>query len=215
MITTLVDNLLTKITPDELTIYSKYWNNLRPQTLNEVFQRWMFSYLSVHTTWQANVRSFLMLKDLTWVDDKSLLEKLIVDSRVGLTRVRTEGIWKFYADFWGNPNSWLKQGEEDWTTCRDRFAARCFGLGLTKTSFSCEMIYPLECEVVCLDAHILKLFEYPKSKGAPHYKQYRLMEEHWSNKCKELNIPSPIARNIVWDKLLNQKTMDYWSHVFH
>lgn len=216
MVLTQAEQLLTEITPLELEKYSDYWNRIRPKTPEDVYNRWLFSFLSVHTTWQSNVRAFQKLKDRTWGNDKAKLQSLIVESGVGLTRIRTEGIWKFHNDFWEYPQLWIKHKSESWVEFRDRLSKRSFGIGLTKTAFSCEMIYPLEAEVVCLDAHILKIYEYEyRKKGAPGYTDYRKMENHWATKCKELKIPSPIARSIVWDKLLKQQTMDYWSYVFH
>lgn len=210
-----VNFLLEQITPHQITNYSSYWNKITPNSPEQIYDRWLFAFLSVHTTWQSNVRAFKMLKANRWDNDRLHLEKLIIESGVGLKRIRTEGIWRFHNAFWDNPIDWIKHDDETWVQARDRLSAKCFGLSLTKTAFACELIYPMECQVVCLDAHILKLYGADRKIVRPSYKTYRSMEEHWSCKCNELNLPSPIARSIVWDRLLNQQTMDYWTHVFH
>ena len=45
----------------------EYWANLIPQDDAEMFARWVFAIMSVHTTWESNVRGYeIAMSDLSW-----------------------------------------------------------------------------------------------------------------------------------------------------
>jgi len=180
--------------------------------------RWVFAFLSVHTTWQANINAFNLLNNnQAWQTQFDLLEKLLIQSRVGLHSRRKKGIAQFTQDFWKNPEKWLKQPNESWIECRDRLAEKCHGLGLAKTAFALEMCYPNTNESVCLDTHMLQLYGFtdPKEQSkAARYTNYIKMEQHWVEQCQLLNAPAYIARALFWDTKQNKEDSRYWSYVF-
>ena len=90
---------------------------------------------------------------------------------------------------------------------------RAYGLGYAKTAFAIELCYPTECEVACLDTHMLQLYGH-KVKGTPSPSKYRMLEQHWVDKCKSRKIPPFMARNVYWDSVQRQKDTRYWSYVF-
>ena len=213
------EQALQTIDLSKIQDYKDYWNSIKPNTDEEYFWRWVFSFLSVHTTWSANVAGYNALRNnyALWKDDKEILRKLIIESGVGLHQRRTEGIWTFTVSFFNDPESWKKKEDETWIECRDRLAARCNGLGLAKTAFALEMCYPNDNESVCLDTHMLQLYGY-KSASDKHkataYKLYSSMEEHWNALCKAAGMSSYIGRALFWDTKQNKSDSRYWSYVF-
>ncbi len=206
-----VTNLLKTINKDEVNRYSKYWVSIQPKTDKEIYDRWLFSFMSVHTSWKNNIRGFQATRDMTWDKDPALLLQRLKESGVGLHARRSKGVWDFHQKYWNDPKWFKKREEESWVACRERLSNECLGIGPAKTAFVLEMCYPDSCEVCCLDTHILKLYGTDDHSSMV---RYRRMENHWVNKCKEFEMPSPIARNICWDQLQKKDQLDYWSYVF-
>ncbi len=200
------------IDTDTINRYKEYWDKIKPTSQQEYYKRWMFAFLSVHTTWKANVKAY---ENLTAdpLDEKTKLMKLITTSGVGLINLRTEGLWKFKKDFWDDPQSWYKKDDESWAVFRNRLQERCHGLGFAKSSFAIELCYPNECEVTCLDTHMLQLYGI-KSSPVPSPRKYTDIEQHWISLCKENKYPAFMVRNIYWDKVQKQNDTRYWSYVF-
>jgi thermostable 8-oxoguanine DNA glycosylase len=173
--------------------------------------RWLFAFMSVHTSWESNISGYKAIKDFSsWANSPEILKKKIKKSRVGLHNNRTNYISAFYKDYWANPDKYLKNNGENWTVYRNRLKNEILGLGPAKTSFGIEMIYPNECEVVCMDTHLFKLYGLDQSRDL---RQYEVIEDHWITMCKMYNVPSYIARCLFWDKNQNQSDSRYWSFV--
>lgn len=168
--------------------------------------------MSIHTTWQKNVEGFKQVKALAPGYKWPQLHAAIKRSKCGLTKMRTTAIWDFHKRFWSNPDFWYPRKGESMPDCRDRLAKATYGIGLTKTSFVLEMAFPETCDVVCLDTHILQLYDYYR-KDTPTLPVYRAMEKHWINECAKRDVPSPIVRHIYWDNKQKQNDCRYWSHV--
>lgn len=208
------DNLDQK----KIAEYKTYWDNLSPKTDSDYYNRWIFSFLSVHTTWAANINSYLLLNEnaQAWLHNKQELDGLLRRGGCGLYHRRKEGIWLFKYLFWENPNSWKKQDDETWSVCRKRLEKRCYGLGYAKTAFALELCYPTTCESVCLDTHMLQLYGYDAktqhkvTKGRP----YIQLENDWIERCKKHEVPSYIARCLFWDEKQRHTDSRYWSYVF-
>lgn len=94
---------------------------------------------------------------------------------------------------------------------RDRLERGIKGLGLAKTSYALEMAFPLECEVVCFDVHMLRLYGDVKAGSNPT--KYETFEDDWVERSKKANTPPYIARNVYWDELQGKKDSRYWSAV--
>ncbi len=207
-----IKNIIQAIPQTLIDEYSNYWDNIAPVTDEEYYNRWVFAFLSVHTSWSSNVKGYLSLAEAKY-PDKETLYKLIQESGVGLSPMRTKGIWKFKESFERDPSFWKKRTDETWVQFRDRTADEAHGIALAKTAFAIEMCYPTTCEVVCLDTHMLQLYK-AKTETTPSPSKYKTLEQHWINACKSRNIPPFIARNIFWDKVQKQSNSTYWSHVF-
>ena len=62
----------------------QYWESIRPQNLADIFRRYLFSFMSVHTTWQGNVRGYNSIKEFdSWIDNKESLRDKLRTSGVG------------------------------------------------------------------------------------------------------------------------------------
>jgi thermostable 8-oxoguanine DNA glycosylase len=166
--------------------------------------------MSVHTGWEANVRGYEAVKDWTkWVNRDDELERLLVESRVGLHKNRTRFVSQFAHKFWSDPD-WYKYQEGNWQTFRDRLVKNILGLGIAKVSFGLEMIYPNHAEVTCMDTHLFQAYGLSQTKDARRYKE---IENYWLGMCAMWNVPSTIARAIYWDRKQGKTDSRYWSYV--
>jgi len=202
---------------DKVVKYKEYWESVRPQNVEDIFRRYLFSFMSVHTTWESNVKGYLAVKDFNdWIDDKELLLHKIKESGVGLHNNRTEYIWYFKDRFWANPKEFYFTSKKYHVKKRDSIVSKIKGISWAKISFSLEQIHPLDCRVLCLDIHMLRLYgmENLKYKTGAGLKEYKKAERHWIVNCGRLKVPSYIARSIYWDQLQNQEDSRYWSWVF-
>lgn len=206
-----VDSFFTSITDDEIKRYHEYWRTLTPEDYLETFERWLFAFCSVHTSWSANVRGFQAIRSWThWFQDSAGLLQRLQDSRIGLHVNRTKFIGKFCDDYWANPQAFYITQGETWVQYRDRLVKRILGLGLAKVSFALEMIYPCAAEVVCLDTHMFQFYGLDQTKHARHYKA---LERHWVTHCLGRHVPSTIARAIYWDRKQKRTDSSYWTYV--
>ena len=205
-----VDALFNSFDQEEVQRYKDYWQGVAPKNDTEVFQRWLFAFMSVHTTWERNVIGYEAIKDWTkWFNNDKKLKEIIVDSRVGLHNNRVRFISEFARKFWQDPE-WYKYQGGDWQAFRDRLVKSILGLGIAKVSFSLEMIYPNEAEVTCMDTHLFQAYGLDQSKDARRYKE---IENYWLDMCRMWNVPSYIARCILWDRKQEQTDSRYWSYV--
>ncbi len=195
--------------------YELYFDWLRPRNHQEVFQRGLFAYASVHTTWESNCRLYSLLKDYSsWLYNDAALKKAIVDSRAGLFNNRTRFIGRFGRLFWSNPEFFRPAKGERWTCFRNRIMRSMDGLGPAKSAFFLELVFPLETEVVCSDTHFLQLYGHkPKDVAKPGVENYEEMELHWRNMCLDCGIRPVVARWCMWDMKQKKPDSRYWSYV--
>ena len=59
-----VEKFFASITEDEVIDTSLVWQRLKCTNDMEVFQRWLFAFCSVHTSYESNMRGYLAIKDL-------------------------------------------------------------------------------------------------------------------------------------------------------
>lgn len=195
--------------------YLEYWNNIAPRSHREYYERWLFAYMSVRTMWRENVKLFEAVRALPEGFSQEALRQCLLDNRAGMVNIRTRGIWDFHQSFWANPLLWYPLIGEPVSVCRDRIVEKIVGLGIAKVSFVMEMAFPSNCDVVCVDVHIGRLYglKDPYERKMT-LKAYRRIEEHWTEHCEKRKIPSPIARHVYWDQVQGQTNTSYWSHVF-
>jgi len=215
MNTPLIENIFSSMTSSQIDTYSDYWNSIKPETDEDIFRRWLFAYTSIHTTWEGNVRGYNAIKDFDkWSDDKETLRQLLIDARCGMFNVRTEYIWNFMQDFMSNTSDFHRGTEETWTAYRDRLNNRLKGIGITKVSFTLEMCFPNEAEVVCLDTHMMQLYGMKEVRNSGALKKvYENNEQDWINRSKNVNTAPYIARCMFWDAKQGHTDSRYWSYV--
>jgi thermostable 8-oxoguanine DNA glycosylase len=201
---------------DKVVAYKDYWESIRPQNHDDIFRRYLFAYMSVHTTWKSNVNGYNAVKDFNqWIDDKELLREKIKNSGCGLYNNRTRFIWDFKDKFWANPKDFYLTSKKYHVKKRDSIVEKINGIGTAKVSFALEQCHPNECRVFCGDTHMLELYgmktlTYKSKSGLDLYKQ---MERHWSINCGKLKVAPYIARCIFWDAKQNKTDSRYWSYV--
>ena len=200
---------------DKVVAYKDYWQSVKPKTNADIFRRYLFSFMSVHTTWKSNVNGYNAIKNFSdWIDDKEILREKIKNSGCGLYNNRTKYIWDFKDQFQENPTDFYFTAKKGHVKKRDSIVNKIKGLGSAKISFSLEQIHPNECRVFCGDTHMLELYgmktlTYQSKAGLSLYKK---MERHWSINCGKLGVPLYIARCIFWDAKQNKTDSRYWSY---
>jgi hypothetical protein len=207
-----VDKFFLSISKEEIETESICWNGIIPQNDSERFKRWIFSFLSVHSTWEANVKGYEALKNWTeWFNNWDLLYFKLKDSKIGLHNERLRYIKEFSLKFWNNPSFYTKQEKESWSDYRNKLQKDILGLGFAKVSFAIEMIYVFEARVACMDTHLYQAYKLNQSKDK---KLERVIENHFVSSSILFNIPPAIARAILWNRIQNQKNSSYWNYVF-
>ena len=224
MITTdKVESFFDSIKDKDIQSYNDYWAELKPQTEVAAFKRYLFAFMSVHTSWKNNCKGYNAIKQfknwtlekgeqlLLWNYDSDDLFKRIERTRVGMQNNRTNYIGLFSDTFWGNPSDYLaRNSDEGWTEWRDRLAKKILGLGKAKTSFAIEMLFPLEAQVVCMDTHLFQVYGLNQTKNS---KLYNDIEADWLERSEKRGVAPYMARCLYWDKNQNRKNSRYWSKV--
>lgn len=206
----MANNLFNSFDSEEVETYKSYWQSIAPKNDTEEFQRWLFAFMSVHTTWERNVIGYEAIKDWTvWFNDDKKLMEIIKGAAVGLHNNRVRFISEFARKFWVNPSAYKYQ-EGSWQDFRNKLVKNTLGLGIAKVSFGLEMIYPNEAKVTCMDTHLFQAFGLDQSKDARRYIE---IENYWLGMCAMWNVPSTIARAILWDRKQDQADSRYWTYV--
>ena len=200
------------ITASDVVRYSGYFAHIKPTTDEDRFQRWLFAFASIHTTWERNCILYEKLKDMDWMGDPELLKQRVLESRAGLHNQRAERIMRFARQYWGNPGWYMRGPAETWVDYRDRLMANIDGLGQAKSTFGLELIHLDEAELICTDTHVMQLYGYqPSTVGKCTSKDERAMERHFVSECRKAGIPPVIARWRFWDIKQNQPDSRYWT----
>ena len=204
------DRLTLKIVKTE----TDYWNSLTIDSHAECFKRWVFAIMSVHTTWESNVRGYeYATRDMSWTLDKETLSKMITDARVGINHRRNKGLWQLVERFRENPNQFYKQDDETWQECRNRLIGSIYGLGNAKTTYALALSFPTEAQLCCLDVHLLRFMGHDLKKGhANSLESYQQMENEWLARCNKYGVAPNVAREIYWNKVQGRRNSRYWSY---
>lgn len=212
LVTEPIEKFFASITPFERKSQTDYWSSVTPNNDSESFQRFLFAYCSVHTTWESNIKAYKLIKNWwEWMNQWDVLEEKFKRSGAGLFRNRVRFIKDFSAKFWSNPDFFTKQADgESWGEYRNRIEKEIIGLGMAKSSFAIEMMYPIIGQVFCSDTHMFQLYGRNQTKDA---KQYQNIENHWIRMSFEYEIAPYVARCIFWDRKQNRRNSRYWSYV--
>ncbi len=208
-----VERAFNDYTNSEAVRYVEYWGGLEAKTPAQLFRRFLFAYMSVHTTWESNVKGYNAVKDFEpWRATPGTLRGAIVNSGVGLHNNRARWIDQFSDDYWADPAGFQRQVREPWPAYRSRLESRITGLGPAKVSFALELAYPLDAEVLCLDVHMLRLYGV-RDPAKLRAGQYERLEADWVSRARAVGLPSYIVKQIHWDKVQGRPDSRYWSHV--
>ena len=204
------DRLTLKIVKTE----TDYWDNLKVDSHAECFKRWVFAIMSVHTTWESNVRGYeYATRDMYWTLDKDVLAKMVTDARVGINKRRNIGLWQLVEKFRENPNQFYKQDDETWQECRNRLIGSIYGLGNAKTTYAISLSNPTDSQLCCLDVHLLRFMGHDLKKGhANSLESYQHMENEWLARCNKYGVAPNVAREIYWNKVQGRRNSRYWSY---
>ena len=206
-----VEKFFASITEDEIIDHSVVWERLKPTNDVDVFQRWLFAFCSVHTSYESNMRGYLAIKDFTeWFNKDEVLFDKLKDSGVGLYNNRTKFISEFATKYWQNPNLFKFKKNQKWSEFRDSLVKDILGLGMAKVSFALEMIYTFDCGVFCCDTHLFQAYGLDQQLHLPRYRE---LENHWTEFSAMYNVPSAIARAIYWNRKKGEKDCSYWADV--
>lgn len=208
-----VEAYFEKTPSEDFKRYEDYFGSLSPKTTEDFFQRFLFAITSVHSSWQANTRTYALLRDLSWMDDKDNLAFKLDASRGGMNLIREEIIWQFKEDFWETtgPDWFYLRRNEPWSAYRARLVHRIKGLGMAKVSFALEMCYP-HAPVACLDRHMLRTYGHDPQQCS--VKDYISYETHWDICARQRNVSAAIGRLLFWDKLQDYQDSRYWTCFF-
>ena len=207
-----LDTFFDSIKDEEAQTYSNYWETVKPKNETEIFQRYLFAFMSVHTTWKMNCLGYNGVKDFKeWGGNREVLRGKIYKARVGMHNNRANYIGLFHDNFWDSPRNYVaRQKGERWTNWRDRLAKGILGLGKAKSSFAIEMLFPNDAEVACMDVHLFRLYGLEQKQA---HKYYHIIEHDWVERSRKRGIAPYMARCIYWDRKQNRKNSRYWSKV--
>ncbi len=189
--------------------YKEYFQKfIRPKDKMGVYNRFLFAFCSVHTTWQRNVIGYNNIKNEYHTDLRSLKPK-ILKAGIGLTNNRSKFIKEFTLKYTKNPTFYTKRRNESWQGYADRLQKDIKGLGHAKTRFAIELIYPNSAKVCCVDTHIIQWAKQNPNKM--NKTMYNKIEMGWLNHSKKQGINPVEARWKWWDKNQGYSDSRYWS----
>lgn len=204
-----ITKFFASITPYTKARYINQWRDLRPRSDHEELNRFRFAYCTVHTSWLNSCIQYDAIRNLYDNVPLNTLSDILKDTPGGMYNIKAVGIDKLH-ELWDS-NIFVKQNGVQWQRFRNVITDNLPKLGLAKTSFALEMIYPLTAQVICIDRHMWKAFGWldPDKSGSPA--QYHYYENYWLMLSKAYDVPPVIARNIYWDQIQNQPNSLYWA----
>jgi len=175
----------------------------------EIYNRFLFAFLSVHTSWQSNVIAYNIMKNHYHKDYKKTKE-LLIQSKVGMYNHRSEYITEFTKNYLEHPEYYLKRDKESWQEFANRLIKNIKGLGFAKARFAIELIYPNEAEIVVVDTHIIQWAKQNPNKM--NNTLYKKIEQGFLNHSKQHAIHPIEMRWKYWDQKQGYKDCRYWSY---
>jgi len=190
--------------------YKEYFEKIKPKNKLAVYNRFIFAFCSVHTTWERNIIGYNLLKD-KYHTDEVVTKALIKEAGLGLTNNRTRFIIEFTKKFTTNSKFYYKRPTESWKGYADRLQKDILGLGFAKTRFAIELMYPNEAELVCTDTHIIQWGKQDPNKM--NKTLHSKIELGFINHAKNKGMSPVEARWRFWDKKQGYDNPRYWSKV--
>ena len=190
--------------------YKEYFKKITPKNKMDVYNRFIFAFCSVHTTWERNIIGYNLLKN-KYHTNEVVTKALIKKAGLGLTNNRTRFIVGFTKKFQSNPNFFKKRPTETWKGYADRLQKNILGLGFAKTRFAIELLYPNEAELVCTDTHIIQWAHQDPNKMSK--KLHSKIELGFLNHARQQGMTPVEARWRFWDRKQGYNNPRYWSQV--
>ena len=190
--------------------YKQYFKQIKPRKKIDIYNRFIFAFCSVHTTWERNVIGYNLLKD-KYHTDEVVTKDLIKQAGLGLTNNRARFITEFTKKYLENPKFYKKRTTETWKGFSDRLQKDILGLGFAKTRFAIELIYPNEAQIVCTDTHIIQWAGQNPNKM--NKTLHSKIEFGFINHAKQQGMMPVEARWKFWDKKQGYDNPRYWSYV--
>ena len=176
----------------------------------------MFAYTTVNLSWQSSVRLYIELNKLQWPATEAQIRTAFIAAKSGFYDVRPRYIADFAAKYFKGVDflRFQHRPSQNWIEFRNRLDKDILGLGVIKISFTMELAYPQETEIVCLDRHMLGRIFHTDPTRTVNGDQYIHYEKLWVQTCREYGVAPGIARLAYWDKMQGKDSPDYWAHVF-
>lgn len=212
-----VQEAFKTLDPKGYIAYLEHFRAIKPSNEEEVFQRFLFSFLSVQTPWQSNVNLYKKLQGYDWDVSRENLVQIFKNEGVGLQNNRAGYLYDFVSKYKKDAQFFIKKEEEGWLDYRDRLNKKVKGLAKAKLSFTFELLYPETSELVCFDRHMLaRVFNVEKTKYGIDcsYTQYKEFEKVWKEEAWARSMAPAIARLFYWDKIQGFENSLFWSEVF-
>jgi len=204
------------IQDDRYQEYLQHFMAIAPQDSEEVFKRFLFSFLSVQINWELNVKLYQELENYDWSRGEEPIKQLFIKEGVGFQNTRPRFIHDFATKFHEDSKPLLR-GEETWQAYRARLNRTVCGLAIAKLSFTAEMYSPDQSSIVCLDRHMLRevfLIEKTKYGISCNVTNYKKYEQMWVKESQARGMAPAIARLLYWDQYMGYEDSLFWSKVF-
>jgi thermostable 8-oxoguanine DNA glycosylase len=208
---------LDDVSSERYKAYLEHFNAITPKSGREVFNRFIFSYLSVQLSWEKNVSLYKMLEDYEWANGPEGVVSVFREIGAGFHKTRPFAMDLFAKRYSHDYSLLLKSPTESWETYRTRLVASIPGLAHTKVSFAAEMIYPEQSRLICLDRHMLgNVYGVKRTKHGIQctYRDYKRYERAWCRGCDKRGVAPAVARLAYWDKFKGYENSLFWSEVF-
>jgi thermostable 8-oxoguanine DNA glycosylase len=201
---------------DRCEHYSNYFRMIQPILPHDIWRRYMFAYTTVNLSWQSSVRLYTELNKLQWPAAEADIRAAFITAKSGFydtrPRMMADCASIFFSEF--QYTRFQRKPDQDWLELRSDLDKLILGLGQIKISFTMELCYPEETEIVCLDRHMLGQVFHTDPTRTTGTQQYLHCERQWVETCRRYGAAPGIARLAYWDKLQGRNSPDYWAHVF-
>lgn len=206
-----ITKFFASITQRKRDQYTYDWSQLVPKSQHASLNRWRFAYCTVHTPWLRSCEQYDLIKNTNTKYSESNLVAKLKQSSGGMWSIKAAGISNLHSHWQTNP-SMFTPNTDDWQSWRDHLVTKLNKLGMAKTSFAIEMLYPTTAQLICIDRHMFKAFGWHRVDDSASVRQYRYYEDYWLDMSNQHNIAPVIARNIYWDKIQQQPSSHYWAN---
>ena len=190
--------------------YIEYWDSVTPITPKDIFNRWIFASMSIHTSYELNVLQYKAIQKLKGKTNLKEISKCLKGG--GMQNRKAQLVVNICKN-----KAHMKLPKEEclemptWRAWRKQMNDLLWGIGKAKISFVAEMLSPSTTDIVCLDRHILKAFGQDR-ESSPKEEDYHMMEDIWLDMSYKTYCPPAIARFIYWDnRIQNEPNSRYWS----